>query len=137
MSRVLNLVSTALYSKFTGNTTLKGLVATNTSFFAIKAPKDAGYPFVVWSLLYGGPENITPSDLQSHLYFIRAYATSALSAGNIHAQVASLLHKQTLSVAGFTNIWSALEEEYEGEEILETGNTVYMRGGGYRFRLDS
>ena len=137
MSGVLNLVSTALYSKFTGDTTLKALMATSTSFFPIKAPKDSVYPFVVWSLLYGGPENITPSDLQSHLYFIRAYATCALSAGNIHAQIASLLHKQTLSVAGFTNIWSALEEEYEGEEILETGKTVYMRGGGYRFRLDS
>jgi hypothetical protein len=137
MSGVLNLVSIALYSKFTGDTTLKGLVASNTSFYAIKAPKDAAYPFVVWSLLYGGPENITPSDLQDHLYFIRAYATSALVAGNIHAQIVSLLHKQTLSVTGFTNIWSALEEEYEGEEILLTGNTVYMRGGGYRFRLDS
>jgi len=137
MSGILNLVSTALYSKFTGDTTLKALMATNTSFFAIKAPKDAAYPFVVWSLLYGGPENITPSDLQSHLYFIRAYAISALTAGNIHAQIASLLHKQILSVTGFTNIWSALEEEYEGEEILQTGDTVYMRGGGYRIRLDS
>ena len=137
MSGVLNLVSTALYSKFTGDTTLKALMATNTSFYAIKAPKDAVYPFLVWSLLYGGPENITPSDLQDHLYFIRAYATTAISAGNIHARVASLLHKQTLAVTGFTNIWLALEEEYEGEEILQTGNTVYMRGGGYRIRLDS
>ena len=137
MSGVLNLVSTALYSKFSGDTTLKALMATNTSFFSIKAPKDAVYPFLVWSLLYGGPENITPSDLQDHLYFIRAYATTAIRAGNIHARVASLLHQQTITVTGFTNIWLALDEEYEGEEILQTGNTVYMRGGGYRIRLDS
>ena len=137
MSGVLNLVSTALYTKFTGDTTLKALVASNTSFYAIKAPKDEAYPFVVWSLLYGGPENITPSDLQSHLYFIRAYATSALTSGNIHARIASLLHQQSITVTGFTNIWLSLEEEYEGEEILETGNTVFMRGGGYRIRLDS
>ena len=137
MSGILNLVSTALYSKFSGDATLKALMATNTSFYAIKAPKDAKYPFLVWSLLYGGPENITPSDLQDHLYFIRAYATTALSAGNIHARVASQLHKQTLSVSGYTLIWLALEEEYEGEEILQTGKTVFMRGGGYRIRLDS
>ena len=137
MSGVLNLLSTGLYSKFAGDAALKALMATNTSFFAIKAPKDAVYPFAVWSLLYGGPENITPSDLQDHLYYIRAYAKSALTSGNIHAQIASLLHKQTISVSGFTLIWLALEEEYEGEENLQTGETVYMRGGGYRIRLDS
>jgi hypothetical protein len=137
MSGILNLVATALYSKFTGDTTLKSLVASATSFYAIKAPKDAKYPYVVYSLLYGAPENITPSDLQNHIYFIRAYASSALTAGNIHARIAALLHKQTLTVTGFTNIWTALEEEFEGEEVNETGNIIFMRGGGFRIRLDS
>ena len=137
MSGILSLLSKGIYSKLTGDTTLKALLASNTSVYWLQAPKDAEYPYIVYSLLYGAPENLTPSDLQDHIYFIRAYAANALEAGNIHARVAALLHKQTVSVTGYTNIWTALEEEYEGEETNNAGNTIFMVGGGFRIRLDS
>ena len=137
MSGILSAISTGIYSKLSGATALTSLLASSNSIYAIKAPKDASYPYIVYSLFYGAPENITPSDLQNHVYFIRAYSTSALVAGNIHAQVAALLHKGTITVSGFTLIWSALEEEFEGEETNENANTIFMRGGGYRIRLDS
>ena len=137
MSGLLSAISTGIYSKLSADSTLTATLATTTSIYAIKAPKDAAYPYIVYSLFYGAPENITPSDLQSHIYFIRAYAASALTAGNIHAKVAALLHKGSVTVSGFTNIWTALEEEYEGDEVNETGNTIFVRGGGFRIRLDS
>ena len=137
MSGVLNKIATGLYSKLSGDATLTALLADNTSIYATLAPKDAEYPFIVFSLQYGGPENITPSDLQDHLYFIRAYAETAKDAGTIHERIAALLHHGDFTVAGYTLVWSALDEEYEDEETTDAGNTVFMRGGSYRFRLDN
>ena len=137
MSGVLNAIATGLYSKLSGDATLTALLADGTSVYAIKAKNNAPYNYVVFSLQYGGPENDNPSDLQDHLYFIRAYADAANEAGTIHARIAALLHHGTITVAGYNLIWMSLDEEYEGEEVNEAGNTIYMRGGSYRIRLDN
>ena len=133
----LNLLATSIYSKLSGDSTLTSMLATTTSIYSIRAPEDAVYPYIVYSLFYGGVLNINPSDLREPSYFIRAYATTAKVAGNIQTQIATLLHKGTITVTGYTLIASELTEELEGDEITDAGRSIYMRGGVYRFQLDS
>ena len=137
MTATLNLVATGLYSKLSGDSTLTNMLATSTSIFSIRAEKDAAYPYIVYSLFFGGVLNVNPSDLHEAIYFIRAYATTAKVAGNIHAQIATLLDDGTITVTGFTNVASELTEELEGDEISDAERSIFMRGGLYRFQLDS
>ena len=137
MTAILNLVSTAIYSKLSGDSTLTAMLATTTSIYSIKALEDSTYPYITFSLFYGGVMNINPSDLHEPSYFIRAYATTAKVAGNIHAQIATLLDRGTVTVSGYTLIASELTEELEGDEITDAGRSIFMRGGIYRFELDS
>lgn len=134
----MNLIDTALYSTLTGGTALTSLLATTTSVYHIRAPNVATFPYVVFSLQAGGPENITPSDMGNYLYFIRAYsATSAKSAGAIHQAIRGLLHQKTLTITGYTNYWTALESEQEFADEEPNTTPVFMSGGIYRIRIDS
>ena len=137
-SRISNKLATAIYGKLNGDATLTALLASATSIFHIRPQlKDQPYPYVVFSVLFGGPQNATPSDTQEHNYFIRAYAETAQDAGTIHERIAALLHNGTLTVAGYTTVIVELVEDYENEqEVNEAGNTVYMIGGSYRILLD-
>jgi len=134
----MNVIDSALDSTLSGGTALTSLLATSTSIYHIRAPNNTGYPYVVFSLQAGGPENINPSDLGNYVYFVRAYsAASPQSAGAIHAQIRALLHKKTLTVTGYTNYWTALESELENADELANATPVFMAGGLYRIRLDS
>lgn len=137
MSALMNLVSTGIYSKLSGDSTLTNLFASSTSIYAIRAPKDAVYPYVVYSVFFGGVMNVNPSDLHEMTYFIRAYAITAKDAGNIHARIAALLDKGTITVTGYTLVASELTEELEGDEINDAGRSIFYRGGLYRFQLDN
>ena len=134
----MNQVDTAIYSTLTGGTALTSLLASSSSVYHIRAPNVTTFPYVVFSLQGGGPENITPSDLWNVVYFIRAYsATNATAASNIHAEIRKLLHKKTLTISGFTNFWSALETELETAEENPDKTPIFMSGGLYRIRFDS
>lgn len=134
----MNVIDSALYSTLSGGTALTSLLATSASIYHIRAPNIVALPYVVFSLQAGGPENITPSDMGSYVYFIRAYsATSAKAAGDIHAQIKALLHLKTLTVTGYTNYWTVLESELESAEEEPNTAPVYMTGGLYRIKIDS
>jgi len=134
----MNQVDTAIYSTLTGGTALTSLLASTSSVYHIRAPNVTTFPYVVFSLQGGGPENITPSDLWNVVYFIRAYsATNATAASNIHAEIRKLLHKKTLTISGYTNYWMALETELESAEEIPNATPIFMAGGLYRIRFDS
>lgn len=134
----MNLIDTALYNTLTGGTALTSLLATPTSIYHIRAPNVSTFPYVVFSLQAGGPENVTPSDMGSYLYFIRAYsATSAAAAGTIHQAIRGLLHQKTLALTGYTNYWTALEDERELAEEEPNATPVFVSGGIYRIKIDS
>jgi len=134
----MNVIDTALYTTLSGGTALTSLLATTSSIYHIRAPNVAGYPYVVFSLQAGGPENINPSDLGNYVYFVRAYsAASAQSAGAIHAQIRALLHKKTLTITGYTNLRTVLESELESADELSNLTPVFMSGGLYRIQIDT
>jgi hypothetical protein len=70
------------------------------------------------------------------VYYIRAYATNSTLAGSIDAQIDALIHKKTLTVTGWSNIWTAREDNIETTEDAPNGEVIYSSGAYYRIRLD-
>jgi len=134
---VLNDISTALYACLTGSTALTTLLASAASVYDTQAPDGATYDYVAFSHTGGGPTNQTPRDDQNNLFFVRAYShTSAKKAGQIDAQLYSLLHHKPLTVSGWSNFWMARETDLKMIENEPSGGKIWMQGGYYRIRLD-
>lgn len=128
-------IATGIYSTLSGGTALVTALG-GTAIYHDLAPDVVPLPYVVFSLQAGGPENITPSDIQSHVFYIRAYATTNASAQALNGYIDALLHKKTITVTGYTNFWTAREADVIMEERLPSGAVVYSAGGMYRFRTD-
>lgn len=134
----MNAIDTAIRSTLCGGTALTTMLAGTASVYHIRAPDNASYPYVVFNVQGGGAENITPSDLQNYVYYIRGYTeTSSTNASLIHEQIKVLLDKQTLTVTGYTNFWTRFETELEFATEQTSGVPVYSCGGLYRIRIDS
>lgn len=134
----MNAIDQALYSTLTGGTALTNMLGGTASVYHIRAPDSATYPYVVFNVQGGGPENINPSDLGNYLYYVRCYTkTSSDNAALIHEQIKTLLDKKTLTVTGYTNLWTRFETEIEMASEQANDVPVYTDGGLYRIRIDS
>lgn len=101
------------------------------------APDEANKPFVLFSWQAGGDENITPNRTKNLVLLVRSFAGTASQAGTIDKLVDDRLHMQTLSVSGWTNFWTARENDISLVENLPNVVKSYMEGGQYRVRVDS
>lgn len=135
---MINELAGAMYSRLTGGTALTNLLASTTSVYQGRVPDGALFPYVVFNLQGGGDENITPSRMKNLLLYVRGYSkTSANNAASIDAQIDALLHRQTLSVSGWVNFWTAREMDLDGFEPMPNGETIWNAGGMYRIRIDN
>jgi hypothetical protein len=130
----MNAVAVALYTTLSGGTALTSLLG-GTAVYQQQAPDGAALPYVVFSKQAGGPENIDPHDRRDLTYFVRAYAGSAKTAGQIDAAVEALLHRHNLPVTGWNTLWCARDADLETVEPQPNGVPVYMAGGMYRIRI--
>ena len=131
----MNVIETGLYTALTGGTALISELGA-TAIYHRHTPQGTARPYVVYTHSGGGHENINPSDLQNHLYLVKAVADGSKEAGTIDDLVIDLLHGGTLTVAGYTNIWMAREQEVQMTETLRDGKVAYHCGGYYRIRID-
>lgn len=134
MTDIFGAMGTALYGKLAGSSALTTALG-GTAIYVDQAPDGAVLPYVVYSHAAGGPENITPRDMRTHLWFIRVYADQRGSANIYDGLISNLLHKGSLSVSGWTTFWLAREEDFSLIDNLPNGNKVYMAGATYRVRL--
>jgi len=130
---MFNAVNTAVFNKLdvSALTTLLG----GTAIFYQQAPDHEAVPYVVWSYMAGGDENLTPSRMKNNVLFVRAYTSNQAQAGTIDAAIDALLHNQELTVSGWTNFWMARETDLSLIENPASGEKNYMAGGTYRVRL--
>lgn len=131
----MNAIETGLYSALTAGTALIAELGA-TAIYNHHAPQGIARPYIVFMHTGGGHENINPSDLQNHLYLVKAVADGSKRAGTIDDLVIDLLHGGTLTVAGYTNIRTAREQEVQMTETIRDGKVVYHCGGYYRIRID-
>ena len=134
----MNELNQAILNKLKANISLTALLANGTaSIFSMQAPDNATLPYVVFNHQGGGDENLDAHRTKNTVKFIRAYSqVSEAQAGSIDAQIDAAMHKQTLSVSGWTNFWTAREEDLSAVENLPSGQKIYMVGGLYRVRIE-
>ena len=134
MTSHINALNAAIYSKLTGGTALVSALG-GTAIYHGQATEGHALPFVVWSYVAGGHENMTPRESVNAVIYVRAYATSAKQAATIDGLAAELL-ETTLTVTGWNNYWLAREESIVLPSIDEAGVTTWSCGAYYRVRLD-
>ena len=132
----MRVVDAGLYSKLTGDTALVALLSAGTPVYQLQAPPGTDRPYVTFFHAGGGPDNVTPSDLRSMVYAVKGVANTLNAAANIDARIDTLLHNQSITVAGYTNIWLAREDEVQTAEAAPDGNPIYHYGAYYRIRID-
>jgi len=132
----MRAVDAGLYSKLTGDTALVALLSAGTPVFQMEAPPNTDRPYVIFFSAGGGPDNITPSDLRSMVYGVKGIANTLTAAANIDARLDTLLHNQSITVSGYTNIWLAREIDVSTVEDAPDGNPIYQYGAYYRIRID-
>lgn len=134
---ILNLLNTGIYSKLSGGTALTSLLSSSTAIYYQQAPDGASLPYVVFSHQAGGPENITSSDLRNQIVYVRGVARTPTLVNSIDAAISDLLHRQALTIAGYTNFWTARESEINLVENEPNTGRVYIAGALYRIRVDA
>jgi len=132
---LFNTLNTSIYNVLSGGTALTTALG-GTAIYHGEAPSGKALPYVVWNYQYGGVENITPHEMSTQLVYIRAFASSASQGGTIDAAICNLLHKETLTVTGWSNFWLARETEIAMPEKDAAGITTWSIGAFYRIRLD-
>lgn len=91
-------------------------------------------PYVIIQWQGGGDENDHSTDSTNLIYTVKALASTALLAAQIMAACDALLHKQTLTVTGWTNFWLRRETWVSYAEVDPVGKATYHRGAMYRIR---
>jgi len=134
MTSHINALNTAVYSKLSAGTALTGALGGTCIYHGV-APEGKALPYVIWSYVAGGHENMTPNESVNAVLYIRAYAVDAKTAAKLDGYVADLL-ETTLSVTGWNNYWLAREESIVLPEIDDTGKSTWSCGAYYRVRLD-
>lgn len=132
----MNKIEAGLFSALSSDTAIIGELGGDTAIYNPHAPQTTNRPYIVFSHAGGGHDNQNPSDIQSHVYMVKAVADESKKAGTIHELILSVLHKQTLTVAGYTNFYTVSEDEIQLTEVTRQGDVVYHRGSHFRIRID-
>jgi hypothetical protein len=134
MTGPIQAIETGLYSLLAAGTALTTELG-GTFIYNKIAPPGTNLPVVIFQWQGGGDENMTPGRQRNPVYTVKGVATTQAEAVALDGHIDTLLHHATLTVAGYTNIWTAREEDVDYIETDTGGNAVYHIGGVYRIRL--
>jgi hypothetical protein len=126
-----------LYSALTSDTALIDELGGETAVYYGVAPQGTARPYVIFFNAGGGPENTYPGDLTSERYVIKGVSDTLGKALDVDARCRAAIHKQTLTVTGYTNIWTRREAEVSLTEVSDDGTVIRHEGGYYRIRVDA
>jgi hypothetical protein len=128
-------IDDAMYDKLAGASGVTALVSTR--IYRGAAPQGATAPYVIYAVQAGGDENLTPADSINLLYQVRGVSkVSAAEAAQIGDAIRAALHRQTLSITGWTNYWMARTAQIQTVETTPEGLRFWHDGGLYRVRVD-
>ena len=132
----MNAIEAGIVTKLAAYSALTTALGSSTAIWNGVAPPGTSAPYVVFFYTGGGLENINPSDMHSLLYLVKAIADDATEAGVLQGHIRGALHKQTLTVSGYTNFYTACEDEAQLVETTREGTLLFHRGYYVRIRID-
>ena len=97
MTSHINALNAAIYSKLSAGTALTTALG-GTAIYHGVAPEGKALPYVIWSYVAGGHENMTPRESVNAVIYVRAYAADAKTAAQLDGYAAELL-ETTLSIS--------------------------------------
>lgn len=136
MSDVTTALETAIYNKLAGQASLITALG-GTAIYNQQAPQSPGSKYVVFQWQGGGDLNESPTRMRELLYTVQGIATTRAAAGTIDGAIDDALHKQTLTVTGWSNILCQRQTDISYIEQDAAGGSYYHRGGIYRIIIDS
>lgn len=130
----MNAVTNGIYDALYANAGI--LSAVGARIYRELAPQNATYPLIVMQNVGGGTISETPIDAADPFYLISAVSqTSPADAETLAAYIETALHKATLTVTGWTNIWTAVTTHLETVELPSSGAPLWQAGRFVRIRL--
>ena len=132
----MNPIEAGLAAKLDAYGALTALLSSTTAIWNGAAPPGTALPYVVFFYTGGGLENINPSELHNLLYLVKAIADDATEAGVLQGHIRGALHNTTLTVSGYTNFYTACEDEVQLTEVSREGTLLFHRGYYVRIRID-
>jgi hypothetical protein len=134
---VFNALGSALYAKLAGGTALTALLAGTTSVYSVIAPFEAAYDYVIFNLQTGVEQNDTAHRIKDLTVQVRGYSTQLNKAGSIDAACDALLHNQTLSISGWSSVFTPHRSlDIEMVEYDEASRPIFTRGGLYDLKIE-
>lgn len=132
---ILGATATTLYTRLSGGTALTSLLAGSASVYHQFAPTGAAYPYVVYNLQAGGPDNMTRANIETNVWLVRGYSkTSAKNAADIAAAIDARLHKINIPIGSATTFWCTRDETVSAFEQGADNQNIWTAGGMYRVR---
>jgi hypothetical protein len=126
-----SVVRQALYTRLAGDGALTGLLATPTSIFHRRAPRDAPTPFIVLDKQAGTPSYASGAiDINDELWLVKAVdrSSSATAAETIAARVDTVLRDAPITVTGRNLMW--LRRDSDVDYLEEDQADAYQHVGG-------
>jgi len=132
----MNAVEKGIYDALIADTALTTELIADSAVYNQIAPQGISRPYIVFFNSGGGPANDTPSDTRAYVYSVVAIADESKAAGTIQGLIEATLHRQALTVAGYTNYMTLCEDEISYVETQADGAPVFHRGNIYRIGID-
>ncbi|HUW08892.1 MAG TPA: DUF3168 domain-containing protein [Anaerolineae bacterium] len=133
----MKAIRAAIYSQLISDTALISELGGATAVYYSVAPQGTALPVVIFFNAGGGPENQYPGDLTTERYLIKGVSNTLDEALDIDGAIQAAMHKQTLTVAGFTNIWTRRTGDVSLTENSDDGSLIRHEGAYYRIRVDA
>jgi len=131
---ILDHTSAALLTTLQSGTALTALLPGTTSIYDMQAQDNDTLPYIIFTHMGGGPDNIAPVNLENNLWQVRAFGTSAKNATEIFEQADLLLNRKAISISGYNTFWCNRETNIKLVENLPNNVKIYTAGGIYRIR---
>lgn len=130
-------LDTALYQKLASTSGVTSLVGGTASprIYEAQAPAGTSMPYVIFYLASGITENDNPSQGINDIYRVEARATSRASADALLSALHDALHRQDLTVSGWTNFYTSVERRQNFVDTVSS-QQFWRRILDVRFRLD-
>lgn len=135
----MNAVKAAIYTRLSEDATLTGYLG-GTDIWDAVAPPGTLHPFLVYTFVGGGPENLTPHDMRNLVYRIKCVdaGLDGSLAGLVTERIETLMHDYALPVTGYNDAFWCMREtpDIDYRETV-AGKTLIHVGGTYRVRIAS
>lgn len=132
----MNALEKGLYDKLIASAALVAELITSTAVYNATVPQGTNRAYVVFFYAGGGPMNDSPSDTREYVYAVKGVADESKKAGTIQGLIEAALHRQALTVAGYTNYVMFAGDEISMVETQENGKLIFHCGNFYRIGID-